>query len=214
MNSDAAEKVLRGITELAKRSLVGVADASLTVIAAGEAHTAAFTGPIAVHLDQRQYELGFGPCLDAARTGQTIVVGTDSTRSSYREFARSAHRAGVRHTVAVGLPLAQPSIAGLNIYRDAGAAPDPSFVTRAEILASYAAIAVNNITSDAVAIHDKADLLTALRSRVIIEQARGVLVARDRCTPDEAFDLLRRISHNDNITLQQLAQIIVDETQR
>ena len=65
-----------------------------------------------------------------------------------------------------------------------------------------------DITSDAVAIHDKADLLTALRSRVIIEQARGVLVARDRCTPDEAFDLLRRISHNDNITLQQLAQII------
>ena len=51
-------------------------------------------------------------------------------------------------------------------------------------------------------------------SRAVIEQAKGIVVARDGCTPDEAFDLLTRISQQQNIKLRDLARIIVDSAQK
>jgi hypothetical protein len=68
------EQTLRRVAELAKQTLGDVEDVSLTVIDNGRPRSVVFTGPLAVDLDERQYEDGFGPCLDAARSGQTIVV--------------------------------------------------------------------------------------------------------------------------------------------
>jgi hypothetical protein len=98
-----------------------VENVSLTMIDRGHPQTEVFTGQLAVDLDERQYELPFCPCLDAATTGETIVVDTSSVDSPYREFARIAARAGVRQVVAVGLPLKQRSIGDLDIYRCARA---------------------------------------------------------------------------------------------
>src|SRR5215213_7588993 len=52
------------------------ADGSHTVRRARSARSVAFHGGLAVHLDERQYQAGFGPCMDAALTGQTITVDT------------------------------------------------------------------------------------------------------------------------------------------
>ena len=214
VNRGSAEDMLRGIAELAKRSLGQVEDVSLTVIVDGHPRTVVFTGPIAVDLDERQYELGYGPCLDAAKTGQTIVVNTDDDHSPYREFGRTAARAGIHHTVSVGLALAQRSIGGLHIFTATRAAISFNFVAQAEVFSAYAAVAVNNITSYAAATHEAQHLRIAIASRAVIEQAKGILIARDRCTPEEAFELLTRISQNRNIKIQQLAQTIVEAAQK
>src|SRR5215216_6161771 len=121
IDTNPPERTLRRVSELAKQTLDGVEDVSLTVIEDGRPRSVVFTGPLAVHLDERQYEAGFGPCLDAAKSGQTIVVDSKKDDSPYREFAQVADRAGVRHSVSVGMPLAQRTIGGLNIYRSAEA---------------------------------------------------------------------------------------------
>ncbi len=208
------EQTLRGIAELAKQSLSGVEDVSLTMIDQGEPRSAVFTGPLAITLDERQYELGFGPCLDAARTGQTVVVDTESADTPYREFARIAGRAGVRHIVSVGMPIAQRSIGGLNIYRTADGGFRPAFLEQAQVFAGYAAIAVNNVTSYAAAVSEAEQLREAMRTRAVIEQAKGMIMTREHCTPDEAFELLSRISQHRNIKLHDIAQSIVDSVQR
>jgi len=210
VNIDPPEQTLRRVAELAKRTLGGVEDVSLTVIDRGQPRSVVFTGPLAVHLDERQYEVGFGPCLDAAKTGQILVVDTDDADTPYREFARIAARAGVRHVVSTGMPLAQASIGGMNIYRTAEDPFFPTLLEQAEVFASYAAVAVNNITSYVGATTEAAHLRTAMQSRAVIEQAKGILMARDRCSPDEAFDLLRRISQHRQVKLRDLAQTIVD----
>jgi len=53
----------------------------------------------------------------------------------------------------------------------------------------------------------------AMQSRAGIEQAKGILMARDRCTPKEAFEILIRLSQHRNIKLRDLARIIVDSAQ-
>jgi GAF domain-containing protein len=214
VNTDSPERTLRRVAELAKQTLGGVEDVSLTVIDGGQPRSVVFTGALAVDLDERQYELGFGPCLDAAKTGQTLVVDTTDADTPYREFARIAARAGVRHVVSVGMPLAQRSIGGMNIYRTTDDGFSAAFLEHAEVFAGYAAVAVNNIASYAGATNEAAHLRTAMASRAAIEQAKGILMARDRCSPDEAFDLLRRISQHRNVKLRDLAQTIVDRIQK
>jgi len=213
VNTAPAEQTLRRVTELAKQTLTGVEDVSLTLIEHGQPRTLVFTGPLAVDLDERQYELGFGPCLDAARTGQTIIVD-DNSDGPYREFARVAGRAGVRHTLSVGMPVAARSIGGLNIYITDDDPFTPAFLEYAEVFTSYAAVAVNNIASYAKTAAEVTQLRTAMESRAVIEQAKGVVIARDHCTPDEAFDILRRISQNRNAKLHDIARAVVDAAQK
>ena len=208
-----AEQTLRRVIELVKQTLPGVEDVSLTLIEGGQPRTTVFTGPLAVDLDERQYELGFGPCLDAAKTGQTIIVDTDRD-SPYREFARVAGRAGVRHVLSVGMPMGQRSIGGLNIYSTADAVLTPALVEHAEVFAGYAAVAVNNVTRYAGAVSEAVQLRVAMDSRAVIEQAKGIVMARDRCSADEAFDILRRISQNRNVKLSEIAQAVVDAAQK
>ena len=129
--------------------------------------------------------------------------------SPYREFGRTAARTGVRHTVSVGLPIGQRSIGGLNIYRIADTPLPQGFVEYAGVFAGYAAAAVNNIASYAGAANEAAHLRTAMQSRAVIEQAKGILMGRDHCTAEEAFDLLKRISQHRNIKLREIAQAVV-----
>ena len=214
VGADPPEQTLRRIAELAKQTMPGVEEVSLTVIEDGRPRSVVFTGQLAVDLDERQYEAGFGPCLDAAKTGQTIVVDSAEEDSPYREFARVAGRAGVRHIISVGMPLAQRTIGGMNIYSLEDEPLSPAVVDHAEVFAGHAAVAVANVMSHAHAVYEATHLRRAMESRAVIEQAKGMIMARDRCTAEEAFDILNRISQQQNVKLRDLAQLIVESAQK
>ena len=82
------------------------------------------------------------------------------------------------------------------------------------MFAGYAAVAVNNVTSYAGAVNEAASLRRAMQSRAVIEQAKGILMGRDRCTAEDAFDLLTRISPHRNVKLRDIAQTVVDAAQK
>jgi hypothetical protein len=214
VDAEPPDQTLRRIARLAKQTLGDIEDVSLTVIENGRARSVVFTGALAVELDERQYEIGFGPCTDAAKSGQTIVVDTGEPDGPYGEFARVANRAGVRHVISVGMPLDQRSAGGLNIYSSAEAPVSQAVLEQAEVFAGYAAVVVANITSHAAAVNEATHLRKAMESRAVIEQAKGMIMVRDRCTADEAFMVLTRISQHRNIKLRDLAQGIVDAVQK
>jgi hypothetical protein len=131
------------VAELVRRTISGVAGSSITVITEDRGpYTMVFAGRLAIDLDERQYDNGFGPCLDAARRVQTVVVDHRDADSPYGEFSAIARSAGVSHTVSIGLPLGQPLVAGLNVY--ARSELDRTAVERAETFAGYAAAAVED----------------------------------------------------------------------
>jgi AmiR/NasT family two-component response regulator len=61
------------------------------------------------------------------------------------------------------------------------------------------------------AVLEAEQLREAMRSRAVIEQAKGVLMARRRCSPDEAFDVLREVSQTSNTKLREVARALVEE---
>lgn len=96
LGEDSLETVLDRVAELAQRTIPGIAAVSVTLIHGEHANTAAFTHDVASQLDERQYEQGYGPCLDAARSGQVVVIADMASEQRWPKFSQSAVQSGVQ----------------------------------------------------------------------------------------------------------------------
>ena len=212
LNRQPLGAVLRRIAELAAKIVPGANDVSVTLIERNRARSVAFTGPLATALDERQYEDGFGPCMDAAVTGQLIQIEDTAEDEIYPEFCRQARRHGIRHTLSIGMPTQQDTTGALNIYGAGTAGPfDQAARDIAATFAGYAAIALLNAALYAGALDEVSQMHRAMASRASIEQAKGILMRDQRCTADEAFAILREKSSRTNRKLRDIAQSIIDE---
>ena len=203
-------QVLARVAELAQACTPGAEEVSVSLLEGDKARSAAFTGRLAVHLDERQYETGFGPCLDAAQSGQTIRIDDTTSEDTYPDFAATASRQGVRNTVSVGMPLPQRILGGINVYRFTDPPLDDDAVQLVQVFAGFAAIALANHSLYASAVTLSAHLQTAMQSRAVIEQAKGVLAANLHCSAEDAFQHLVKQSQRTNRKLRDLAAEVVE----
>ena len=81
LGNQSVDETLRYVADLVRQTLPMIDEVSVTLMNDETAETVVFTGPLAVHLDERQYESGFGPCLDAALSGETIIVDMSADNS-------------------------------------------------------------------------------------------------------------------------------------
>ena len=131
--------VLLRVAELARDVIPEIDDASVTLIRHQKPTTVVFTSELAVDLDERQYESGFGPCLDAAESGKTIaLVHSDDSTSPYPRFSEAAQKRRVTRTLSVGLPIPQRVVGALNLYSRRSEPFAPESVAVAEAFAGYA----------------------------------------------------------------------------
>ncbi len=207
-------EVLKRVAELATACVPGAEEVSVTLLEGDKGRSAAFTGALAASLDERQYAAGFGPCIDAAQSGQVIRIDDTAAEETYPDFAAIAARQGVRSSVSVGMPMPQRIVGGLNVYRFDDAVLDADAVELLQIFAGYAAIALANHSLYASAVALSTNLQIALQSRAVIEQAKGVLVASLHCTPEEAFQHMVRRSQHANRKLREIATEIVERAAR
>jgi GAF domain-containing protein len=152
-----------------------------------------------------------GPCLDCFHSGQP-VVNQDLAAASDRwpRFGPVAVRAGFRGADAIPMRLRGQIIGALNLFRvETGSLTNDDIVV-AQALADIATIAIlQNRT--AVETRDlNAQLTTALSSRIVIEQAKGVIAERHRVPVEEAFNRLRRHARNHNLRLADVSRDTVE----
>ena len=175
---------------------------SLTLIEGKRAWTAATSGPVALGLDGTQYGTTSGPCIDAARYGETIKVTMDGPDQPYPDFRQAARREGVSHTMSVGFSTGDQVMGAMNIYNSTGRpfGDDSDRIARA--FAVCAGIVLANVERYRLAAARASHLEIALLSRAPIEQAKGILMTRHRCTSEEAFTMLLGLSQNQNVKLR------------
>src|SRR4051794_21842925 len=203
--------VLGRVGRLALQAIPEVSESSVTVLEDGTPRSIAFTGPLAAQLDERQYATGWGPCLHAAESGDTVVVDIEHAPEPYADFAQVAHRAGVVSSLSIGLPVASEIVGGLNLYSTT-AVMDEAAQELATTFAGYAAVAVVNAARFSSAEDRAQNMMAAMQSRAVIEQAKGIIMARERCTPDQAFQVLVKASQHRNMKLRDVAAAIVRAT--
>lgn len=201
-------QVMETVAQRAQTTLPGNPETSVTLLRNQKPYTVAFTGSLAVYLDERQYDAGFGPCIDAAVVGHTIVIPDTGASDTYPDFGREALRKGVRSTVSVPLGRGGTSTAGLNIYvmRETSL---PDLTAAAEQFATHASVALINAAEYQHATEAVKQLEAALQSRAVIEQAKGIIMAKRFCDADHAFEHLTGLSQRTNRKLREVAQEIV-----
>ena len=208
------QAVLDRVAELARQTLPGLAGASVTLVESDRAFTAAFAGQLALDLDETQYQEGFGPCLEAAQSAGTIAVPDMAAETRWPAFARQALAAGVRSSLSVALPVQEAVLGALNIYIYAlqPAGLDQDAIELAQTFAGYAAVAIANARLYQSTATLAEDMRRAMETRAVIEQAKGILVAQHHCTPEQAFEMLTRLSQTAHRKLRDCAADLVTST--
>jgi GAF domain-containing protein len=213
LSETSLDDALGRVATLAQRALPGAGEVSITLVREEAPYTAAFTGELALHLDERQYEHHRGPCLQAAAEKATISVPDTATDTRWAGWAQRAAAAGAGSVLSVGLPILEDVSGALNIYGRRPAAFDEDAGILAQTFAGYAAIVLANTHT----YHSTADLARhlqmAMNSRAVIEQAKGIVIAERRCTPDEAFEFLIKVSQDTNRKVRDVASALVAAVQ-
>jgi GAF domain-containing protein len=156
-----------------------------------------------------------GPCLDCFRTGQVVIcndIRVEPAAGRWPRFAAAAQELGFAGVHAIPMRLRDQVIGTLNLFRAAPAELDPAVARAARALVDVATIGILQER----AVHQQevvaSQLQVALNSRVVIEQAKGILAERLQVTPDEAFVMLRRYARQHNHPLTQLAGDVIRGT--
>jgi GAF domain-containing protein len=212
LNFDATtmDAMLQRIADLAKELIPGVADGSVTLIANDKAQTAAYTGQLALDLDESQYGRGYGPCLEAAVGEQLREITDARDETRWADYARTAVERGSLSSLSVPLPVREGLHGALNLYAVEAHAFDDAARDAGRAFASYAAVAVHNMHLYASTRELAQNLDTAMKTRAVIEQAKGILMSQRRCDADQAFALLAAASQRSNRKLHDIARAIVD----
>ena len=151
-----------------------------------------------------------GPCLDAFSSGRGVQASAADSRSRWPVFASEASAVGFRRMCAVPLRVRTRVIGALNLFRGGDELFTDAEMEIAQAMAEMAAIAL--IQERALREHNllTEQLQAALNSRVVIEQAKGMLAEYLAVTVDEAFQLLRKYARDNNRKLTEVASDVVD----
>jgi GAF domain-containing protein len=180
----------------------------------GKPTTGIFTDPEAPVIDAAQYESGRGPCLESWRLHKIVRLEDMDHAEAYPEFAGAARAHGIQSTLSLPLMAGEDAVGALNLYSRTPNGFTDEDERAGTLLAGAAAIVLVNASAYWQAAQLSEQLTQAMQSRAVIEQAKGILMARSpQLDADEAFGLLRKASQRENVKLREIAQRIVDRRQ-
>ena len=154
-----------------------------------------------------------GPCLDAFRTGETVKhESLQAGAGVWPSFTAAALDTGFRSVLALPLRLREATVGALNLFSVGHTPVAEEDVIVARAFADIAALSIVQYRASNEAHRLNEQLSAALTSRVVIEQAKGVISERAGVDLAEAFFRLRAYARNGNHRLTDVAQAAVDGT--
>lgn len=206
---DFLQKLSVRCVELLDVAAVGIllADAhdELQLIAASDEHTRL--------LELFALQHNQGPCIDCYHSGtaRTNIDLTDpDTISRWPRFAEHALEAGFTVTNAIPLRLRDQNIGAVNLFQTDSARLNSEDTLLAQALADVATIAILQQRTLDHSELARGQLQYALTSRIVVEQAKGILAERWQVSPDDAFVAFRDYARANHLQLAKLARDIAD----
>ena len=199
------------LVQAATRFAVATGAGILLADTAGILHVVASSNERTADVEEAQIGFDEGPCLQSFHTGQAVEI-PDLTFDTRRwpRFAQMAASRGFRAVEAFPLRLRERNVGAMNLF-----SPRPGFFSDRDtalalVLAQVATISLvqKRISRNQATVNDQ--LQRALRSLVLIEQAKGVFAQRHSLSIDAAFTLLRTHVRNNHQRLHQIADRIVN----
>lgn len=176
----------------------------------GQLQLVASTSEEAELVEIFQLAAGEGPCLDCFRTGTPVTVGNvEADGGSWPTFSAEALKFGFRSIHATPLRLRGQVIGTMNLFSHHTGALVSDDIAVAQALADVATIGILQERHIRNANVIAEQLQRALDSRILIEQAKGVLAATMNTTMNDAFEIMRAHARDRNLPLRQVADDVV-----
>jgi GAF domain-containing protein len=194
------DHLLQRIVDLGEHYIEGCDGVSLMLIRArGRISSPAYSSIVAYESDLAQYATDEGPCLEAIREHDTVLIDDLETETRWPAYRQAALALGVRSMISFRLFVLEDTMGALDFYSGTPHIFAPRARLLGEVFASHAAVALKSAISES-------GLRAALDTRDVIGQAKGVLMERERLGPDAAFARLQRLSQDHNRPLRDLAE--------
>jgi GAF domain-containing protein len=200
----SVEDVLETVTSAARELIPGVTEAGVLLISkGGKFETHAGTSDLVHQLDVWQMEFGEGPCLEAAI--DELIVRTDDFDKEARwpRYSRAVVGIGIRSGLSFKLYTSEQTAGALNLFSDTPNVFNAQSEATGSVLAAHAAAAI-------LASRRGEQLESALTTRDLIGQAKGIIMHQYKVDAIQAFEMMRRLSQNSNVRLVEIAQRVVD----
>ncbi|MDQ1702220.1 MAG: hypothetical protein QOF57_1472 [Frankiaceae bacterium] len=212
-NGDDVVELLTGLTTDCAHLLDVAAAGLLLADEHGVLHLIAASSEQATTLELFQLQRAEGPCLDCFHSGETVSVSDLSVYvDRWPQFVPAAEEGGFASVHAVPMRLRDTVLGALNLFGSEVGGLHPHDLGLAQALAHVASVALVQDKASADKDLIVAQLNTALNSRVILEQAKGVLAHHGDLDMETAFTVLRRYARDHNARLTDVASAIVDRS--
>ena len=201
-------ELLQQLVSLARHTVAGADGVSVSLDTDGGYETPASTDELVRELDHTQYRLEQGPCVHALESHELVCFRVED-REPFPEFADAASAKFITAVMSTPLTAGGNGLGALNMYSGSVPSFPADQVETARLFAEQAAIILANGLAYDNSVSLNARLQEALLSRDVIGQAKGLIMARESCSGEEAFGHLRLRSQQENRKLRTLAEEIV-----
>ena len=211
--SSDVEEFLRELARVSARSLSEPGDeilCGITLLRHRKAATVASSSATAQSMDEIQYAFGDGPCVTASREQETVHVRDLADCGRWPQYAATVRGHGVRSILALPFLLDGDTRAALNLYSHRSGRFDGRAMELARDFVSQTSMALRLAVRFANYNDTAANLRATLETRTGIDVAVGIIMAQNRCSQAEAFDLLKAASSARNIKLHVVAAGVVE----
>ena len=167
-------------------------------------------GKEVAEVEQVQQRTQEGPCVAAYRSGEGVSVSDLAAGPDrWPEYNRAAARVGIQAVASIPLKLAEQPVGALNLYASEPREWDPDDMAAAVVMGDMATGYLLNASKHRQQVELADQLQHALDSRVVIEQAKGMLAARHQITPDAAFERLRHHARGRGVGIHAVSDAVV-----
>ena len=197
------DRTLERIVDMAVKTVPGCECAGISLVERRSITTRAASGDVPHAVDAIQHETNSGPCLDAIQRHEVFVTDDLRAEARWPEFSeRVTEATGVRSVMSVRLFAEDDTMGALTLCSTSPSAFDEESTAVAAVFAAHASVAIS-------ASRREENLEKALASRDLIGQAKGILMAQQLMSADEAFDALRSASQHLNLKLRDVADRVI-----
>lgn len=173
--------------------------------------TVAGSSSKAVMLDRIEHAIGDGPCIEALRTQNIVLLADVDTDPRWPKYQAELARHACRSTLGVPLEIGEGSSAALNFFAFSTSVFTPDVMAEAAGFADLAGRALRLAVRIGTAQARAEDLQAAMEHRTTIDLACGVVMAQNRCSQEEAMRILTRVSSNRNQKLRVVAADVLTQ---
>jgi len=215
VGSENGVEFLSGLSSLAAAAVSEAAgdtiECAVTLKMQRKPATAAGSSARAIEIDHIEQELGDGPCVRALREMAPVIIDDVDRDPRWQTLNQKLAEYNVHSTLGVPLEITDDARAALNFFATKPGVFTADVYDKAVGFAAAAhntlnlSVRINNAQSRAD------DLEAAMQSRTAINLACGVIMAQNRCSQEEAMEILTKVSSNRNRKLRDVAGELIEQ---